>query len=352
MNAGPPKPEKKPEAKPDEKAKKDVKLQESKAVLPKASPRGKIYSSIIETIGGTPMVRLPRFTAHHNLEADLLAKLEFFNPLSSVKDRTALAMFEDAEQSGKIKPGKTVLVEPTLGSSGISLAFIAASKGYRLILVMPENVPFDRRKILLLMGAELILTPADVGMRGAVEKAKSIVNNAPDGHFMFGQFENLVNVQMHAVTTAEEIWADTEGKIDIIVAGVGTGATIAGISKVLRERKPGFKAYAVEPAESAVLSGADKLTQHQIQGIGAGFVPPILDVRLLDGVITVASARAFETAREVAKLDGIPCGISSGAALAAAVDVARAAENKGKMIGVIMPSIAERYFATELFAKF
>ena len=347
---GVPKPEKKTD-KPDEKPQ-AVKPVESKAVLPKSQPRGRVYDSILQTIGGTPMVRLPRFTAHHNLEADILAKLEFFNPLSSVKDRTALAMFEDAEQAGKIKPGKSVLVEPTSGGTGIALAYIAAAKGYRLILTMPENVSFDRRKILLLLGAELILTPADTGMRGAVERAKSVVNMGGDDHFMFSQFDSLVNVQMHSATTAEEIWADTEGKIDIIVAGVGTGATIAGIAKILRERKPGFKAYAVEPAESAVLSGMEEVKQHQIQGIGAGFIPAILDVKLLDGVITIASNRAFEVAREVAKLDGIPCGISSGAALAAAIDVARVPESKGKMIGVIMPSSAERYFATELFQKF
>ena len=355
MNAGKPG-DKKPEKIEDKKdggaqKKADGKLAPSTAKLQTTTPRGKIYNNIVETIGGTPLVRLPRFTAQYGLEADILAKLEYFNPLSSVKDRTALAMFEDAEQAGKIKPGITVLVEPTSGNAGIALAAIAAARGYKLILTMPENIPFDRRKILNFLGAELVLTSADTGMRGAVERAKTIASSSKEPSFMFGQFDNLVNAQMHAATTAEEIWADTEGKIDILIAGVGTGATITGISKALRARKPGFKAYAVEPAESAVLSGKEP-SQHEIQGIGAGFVPPILDVKTIDGVIGIPSKRAYEVAREVGRLDGIPCGISSGAALAAAVEVARAAENKGKMIAVIFPSMAERYFSTPLFKDY
>lgn len=345
MNASPGKPEK-------EKSPRDKKPAESKAKLPEAQPRGRVYENILQTIGGTPLVRLQRFTAHHNLKAELLAKLEFMNPLFSVKDRTALAMFEEAEQTGQIRSGETTLVEPTSGNSGIALAFVAAAKGYKLILVMPENTPFERRKILVLLGAELVLTPAETGMKGAVQRAKEIVNNPESKAFMFNMFESLVTVRMHGLTTAEEIWADTGGKVDILVAGVGTGATITGIAKALKHHKPDFKAYAVEPAECAVLSGAEKKAQHHIQGIGAGFVPPILDTSIIDGVITIDSARAFETAREVAKLEGIACGISSGAALAAAIDVANAPESKGKVIAVILPSMAERYLTTELFPKY
>lgn len=309
--------------------------------------RGRVYGSWLETIGNTPLVRLPRFIEKYGLEADVLAKLEFFNPIASVKDRIGFAMLEAAERNGQITPGKTVLVEPTSGNTGIALAAVAAHKGYRLILTMPESMSLERRKLLKFFGAEIILTPAELGMKGAIQKAKEVADNEYEA-FIPSQFVNAANPQIHRETTAEEIWKDTGGKVDALVAGVGTGGTISGISKVLKERKPGLRSYAVEPKDSPVLSGGDA-GPHKIQGIGAGFVPDNLETDLIDGVVQVKNEEAFEMAREIAKLEGLPCGISSGAALAATVEIARMAENKGKTIVVMIPSFAERYMSTDLF---
>ncbi|MCB9983244.1 MAG: cysteine synthase A [Rhodospirillales bacterium] len=309
--------------------------------------RGKIYDHFLDTIGATPLVRVPKFKAKYGLEADILCKLEFFNPVSSVKDRIGFAMIEAAERAGKITPGKSVLIEPTSGNTGVSLAFVAAAKGYRLILTMPESMSLERRKMLRYLGAELVLTPTEKGMKGAIEQAKHILAEHENA-FMPSQFDNPANPQIHSETTAVEIWNDTDGGADILVAGVGTGGTISGISRVLRAKKAEFKAYAVEPAESPVISGGDP-GPHKIQGIGAGFVPENLDTTLIDGVIQVSSEEAITMAREVARLEGIPCGISSGAAMAAAKKVAQMPENKGKQIVVILASIAERYISTALF---
>jgi cysteine synthase A len=337
--------------KPAEKEKTSEKKTDAKGAISMLEPRGKIYDSVLHTIGGTPMVRLPRIMEKYKLEADLVAKLEYFNPMSSVKDRAALAMVEDAERAGKIKPGQTTLIEATAGNTAHSLAFVAAAKGYKLILVMPETVAFERRKMLLFMGAELVLTPGNTGMKGAIEKAKELIEKSKTEIHTFNQFENKTSVKTHAETTAEEIWADTAGKIDILVAGVGSGATLAGITQVLKKKKEDLKTYAVEPAESSVLSGMKNPVQHQIVGIGAGFVPPLFDPKSVDGILKVESERALELARELAKTEGIAGGISSGAALAAAIDVASNPENKGKMIVLIISSFAERYITTPLFAK-
>lgn len=312
-----------------------------------AEYRGRIYDSILDTIGATPLVRVPRFTEKHNIEADILAKLEFFNPIASVKDRIGFAMIEDAEVSGKIQPGKTVLIEPTSGNTGIALAFVAANKGYRLILTMPESMSIERRKMLKFLGAELVLTPKEKGMSGAISKAEELLKEH-ENSFSPGQFDNAANPQIHRETTAEEIWHDTDGKVDILIAGVGTGGTLTGTSQVLKARKPEFKTYAVEPEESPVIGGGQP-GPHKIQGIGAGFLPSILDTNLIDGSVTIESEMALQTAREVAKLEGIPCGISSGAAFAAAKKVAEMPENKGKQIVVIIPSFAERYISSPLF---
>ncbi len=328
---------------------KAVKHEDPAALKPEAEYRGKIYGSILETIGGTPLVRVPKFTAKYGLEADVLAKLEFFNPIASVKDRIGFAMIEAAERAGKITPGKTVLIEPTSGNTGIALAFVASAKGYRLILTMPETMSIERRKMLAFYGAEVVLTVAERGMKGAIEKAQELLSEHADS-FSPGQFDNPANPQIHRETTAEEIWGDTEGKADILVAGVGTGGTVTGVSQVLKQRKPGFKTYAVEPEESPVLSGGDP-GSHKIQGIGAGFVPSVLEMSLIDEILKIPSNEALETAREVAKLEGIPCGISSGAAFAAAKRVAQMPENKGKMIITIVPSFAERYISTALFEE-
>lgn len=309
--------------------------------------RGHIYDNILDTIGATPLVRIKKFQEAHKIEADLLAKLEFFNPISSVKDRIGFAMIEAAEQAELIAPDKTVLVEPTSGNTGIALAFVAAQKGYRLILTMPESMSIERRKMLRFYGAELVLTPKEKGMSGAIARAKEILSEMPNA-FSPSQFSNPSNPQIHRETTAEEIWNDTSGSCDILVSGVGTGGTITGVTQVLKERKPEFKSYAVEPEESPVLSGGSP-SPHKIQGIGAGFIPEILDRSLIDGVIKISSERALATAREFAKLEGIPGGISSGAALAAACDVAKMPENKGKQIVIIIPSFAERYISTALF---
>jgi cysteine synthase A len=304
----------------------------------------KYHSIISSTIGATPLVRLNRI--HEGVHAEIFAKLEFFNPLGSVKDRIAASMIEAAELAGSITP-KTLIVEPTSGNTGIALAFICAAKNYRLCLTMPDTMSIERRKLLLHMGAELVLTPGAQGMPGAIERASEILGSEKDA-FMPDQFKNPANPRIHRETTAEEIWRDTEGKVDILVAGVGTGGTITGVSQVIKPRKPSFKAVAVEPTGSPVLSGGQK-GPHKIQGIGAGFIPDVLDQSLLDDVVTVANDDAFETARQMAKLEGILCGISSGAAVWAAIEVARRSESAGKTIVVIIPSTGERYISTELF---
>ncbi len=308
--------------------------------------RGKIYDSILDTIGATPLVRLPRLSAQHAVGADLVAKLEFFNPLSSVKDRIGLAMIDALEADGIIGPG-TTLVEPTSGNTGIALAFVAAAKGYRLILTMPESMSVERRKMLKLLGAELQLTEAAKGMKGAIARAEELLAEIP-GSIMPQQFKNPANPQIHRDTTAEEIWNDTGGKADILISGVGTGGTLTGVSEVIKARKPEFRTIAVEPEDSPVLSGGQP-GPHKIQGIGAGFVPDILNTGMIDEVIQISNERAFAMSREVARLEGLPGGISSGAAFAAAIEVGRRPEAAGKLIVVIIPSIAERYLSTALF---
>jgi len=303
----------------------------------------KLFESITETIGNTPMVRLNRIT--EGVKATIYAKLEFFNPLSSVKDRIGVSMIEAAERAGKIGPG-SVLVEPTSGNTGIALAFVAAAKGYRLILTMPESMSEERRRLLRLLGAELVLTPAAEGMRGAIAKADEIVKSTPRA-FMPQQFRNPANPEIHRRTTAEEIWRDTDGKVDILVSGVGTGGTITGVAEVIKPRKPSFKAIAVEPAASPVLSGGSP-GPHKIQGIGAGFVPEVLNTKIIDEVVTVTDSDAVKTARELARLEGIACGISSGAAAWAALQVGRRSESAGKLIVAVLPSGADRYLSTVL----
>ncbi len=320
---------------------------ENEALKSNAEARGHIYDSILDTIGATPLVRVPKFTAKYNLQAEILAKLEFFNPIASVKDRIGFAMIEDAERSGKITPGKTVLIEPTSGNTGIALAFVAANKGYHLILTMPESMSIERRKMLAFYGAELVLTPKEKGMSGAIAKAEELLAEHENA-FMPGQFDNPANPQIHRETTALEIWEDTNGEADILISGVGTGGTLTGTSQVLKAKKPGFKTYAVEPTESPVLSGGQP-APHKIQGIGAGFIPSILDTGLIDDVIQIPSDVSLATARELARLEGIPCGISSGAAFAAAKIAAEMPENKGKKIVTIIPSFAERYISSALF---
>jgi len=309
--------------------------------------RGKIYPSILDTIGATPLVRLSKLEQEHNLPAQLVAKLEFFNPLASVKDRIGLAMIESAERAGKIKPGVTILVEPTSGNTGIALAFVAAAKGYRLVLVMPESMSVERRKMLTHLGAELELTPAAAGMKGAIARAEELVATNPNA-YMLQQFKNPANPQIHRDTTAEEIWEDTNGEVDVLVSGIGTGGTLTGVSQVIKARKPSFRAVAVEPAASPVLSGGAP-GPHKIQGIGAGFAPEVLDKEQIDEVITVENDVAFATARQLARLEGIPGGISSGAAVDAAIRIARRPEYEGKLIVLIIPSFAERYLSTALF---
>jgi cysteine synthase A len=308
--------------------------------------RGRIYDSITDTIGNTPLVRLNRLPAERGVKATILAKLEFFNPISSVKDRIGVSMVDALEASGALKPGGT-LIEPTSGNTGIALAFVAAARGYRLILVMPETMSIERRKMLALLGAELVLTPGPGGMRGAIAKAEELKAEIP-GAIIPQQFENPANPAIHRKTTAEEVWNDTNGDIDIFVSGVGTGGTITGVGQVLKARKPGVKIVAVEPEDSPVLSGGQP-GPHKIQGIGAGFVPGILDRGVIDEVVTVGNQTAFETARALAKSEGIPAGISSGAAIAAALEIGARPENAGKKIVVIVPSFAERYISSALF---
>lgn len=305
-----------------------------------------IYNDITKTIGATPLIRLNWITA--GLHATVLAKLEFKNPLGSVKDRIGLAMIEAAEERGLIN-SDTLIVEPTSGNTGIALAFVCATRKYRLVLTMPETMSMERRKLLKHLGAEIVLTPGSEGMKGAISRAKELVLQTPNS-YMPDQFSNPANPEIHRRTTAEEIWRDTEGGLDILVSGVGTGGTITGVSEVIKGRKPLFKAVAVEPADSPVLSGG-KPGPHKIQGIGAGFVPEVLNTGIIDEVITVTNEQAFETARSAAKVEGLLCGISSGAAVWAALELARRPENEGKQIVVILPSTGERYLSTELFKE-
>jgi cysteine synthase A len=304
----------------------------------------KTYSTIGATIGRTPLVRLNRIAA--GLDSRIFAKLEFFNPLGSVKDRIAAAMIDAGEREGRITR-KTLIVEPTSGNTGIALAFICAARSYRLCLTMPETMSIERRKLLTHLGAELVLTPGPAGMKGAIEQAQAIAA-AETNAFIPNQFANPANPRIHRETTAEEIWHDTEGRADILVAGVGTGGTITGISQVIKSRKAAFRTVAVEPAASPVLSGGQK-GPHKIQGIGAGFVPDVLDRSVIDEIITVADDDALETARQLAKTEGILCGISSGAAAWAALKIARRPESAGKLIVAILASTGERYISTELF---
>ncbi len=310
------------------------------------SGRGRIFENITETIGDTPLVRLERLTAKHGVSADILGKLEFFNPIASVKDRIGVAMIEAMEKDGSITR-QSVIVEPTSGNTGIALAFVAAAKDYRLILVMPESMSIERRKMLLLLGAEIELTPAALGMRGAIERAEALIGEIP-GAVMPQQFDNPANPAIHRTTTAEEIWNDTGGAVDAVVSGVGTGGTLTGVGEVLKARKPSVRMIAVEPEDSPVLSGGEP-GAHKIQGIGAGFIPSILNTELIDEVLTVGNETAHRMARELALVEGIPVGISSGAAMAAALEVGARPEMAGKMIVVVFPSFAERYLSTALF---
>ena len=312
----------------------------------KRSGRGKIFASILDTIGDTPLVGLPNLTKALKPKGEVLAKLEFFNPIGSVKDRIGVSLIESLEAQGILKPGSTI-VEPTSGNTGIALAFVAAAKGYKLILCMPESMSIERRKMLLLLGAKLELTPAERGMAGAVARAKELVEAIP-GAVLPQQFDNPANPLIHRVSTAEEIWNDTQGRVDAVVSGVGTGGTITGIGQVLKPRKPGLKMIAVEPEASHVLSGG-AAGPHKIQGIGAGFVPSILDRSVIDEIIQVSNDDSFAMARRVAREEGIPVGISSGAALVAAFDLASRDEMRGKLIVTIIPSFAERYVSTALF---
>src|ERR1700694_1413046 len=314
---------------------------------PRREPgRGRIFDSITETIGDTPLVRLNRLPAMRGIKANILAKLEFFNPIGSVKDRIGVSMVDALEEQGLLKPD-TVLIEPTSGNTGIALAFVAAARGYRLILVMPETMSLERRKMLALLGAELVLTEGAKGMKGAVAKAEELVRELPKAA-MPQQFKNKANPDIHRRTTAEEIWNDTGGDIDVFVSGVGTGGTITGVGQVLKARKPSLRIVAVEPEESPVLSGGQH-SPHKIQGIGAGFIPDILDRSVIDEIVKINSATAIETSRALARNEGIPGGISSGAATAAALQIGKRPESAGKTILAIVPSFSERYLSTALF---
>ncbi len=311
-----------------------------------ATFRGRVYENILETIGATPLVRLAKLGEHHGCQADILGKCEFFNPMSSVKDRIGHAMIEALEAEGRIGPD-TVIVEPTSGNTGIALAFVCAAKGYRLMLTMPETMSVERRKMLRLLGVELVLTPGAEGMRGAVTKAEALSKELPDA-VMPQQFANPANPAIHRATTAEEIWQDTRGRVDAVISGVGTGGTLTGVGQALKARKSSVRMIAVEPEDSPVLSGGAP-GPHKIQGIGAGFVPEILDRAQIDEVVCIANDTAFSLAREAAQLEGLPVGISSGAALAAAIEVGCRSEMAGKMIVTVLPSFAERYLSTDLF---
>jgi cysteine synthase A len=307
---------------------------------------GRIYGSITETIGNTPLVRLNRLPKEHGVDAEILLKLEFFNPIASVKDRIGVNMIDALEASGKLQPGGT-LVEPTSGNTGIALAFTAAARGYRLILVMPETMSIERRKMLAFLGAELALTPGAQGMKGAIAKAEDLLREIP-GSVMPQQFSNPANPDIHRRTTAEEIWADTDGKLDAFVAGVGTGGTVTGVAEVLKPRLPGLKVFAVEPVDSPVISGGQP-GPHKIQGIGAGFIPENLHTDVLDDVLKVSNDMAIETSRALAKLEGIPGGISTGGNVAAALELAKRPEFQGKRIVTVACSFAERYISSVLF---
>ena len=308
--------------------------------------RGRIYDSIAETIGNTPLVRIPKICAEEGIKADIALKLEFFNPSGSVKDRIGVSLILALEEQGRLQPGGTV-IEPTSGNTGIGLAFICAARGYKLILTMPESVSIERRKMLGYLGADLVLTPREKGMNGAVAKANELLANTP-GAVKPDQFGNPANPAIHRTTTAEEIWYDTAGQVDAVVSGIGTGGTLTGVGEVLKARKPGLKMFAVEPEASPVLSGGAP-SPHPIQGIGAGFVPDVLDRAIIDEIIKVGNEETFTLARRLAKTEGIPGGISSGAALAATFNVARRPEFAGKLIVTIIPSFAERYITTALF---
>ena len=309
--------------------------------------RGRVYESITDTIGGTPIVRLKRLAAQAGVKAHLLAKLEFFNPIASVKDRIGVAMIDALEASGALTPGHSVIIEPTSGNTGIGLAFVAAARGYRIIITLPETMSIERRKMLAFLGAELVLTPGPMGMKGAIARAEELKREIP-GAVIPQQFQNPANPDIHRRTTAEEIWADTGGEIDAFIAGVGTGGTITGVGQVLKPRRPGLKVIAVEPEDSPVLSGGQP-GPHKIQGIGAGFIPDVLDRSVIDEVITVGNQSAIDHSRLLARVEGIPAGISSGAAIAAAIEVGQRPEMAGKSIVIIIPSFAERYLSSALF---
>ncbi|MDE4916090.1 cysteine synthase A [Methylobacterium sp. 092160098-2] len=322
-------------------------MADSAVSSPSGKPgHGRVFGSITETIGNTPLVRLNRLPQERGIDAEILLKLEFFNPIASVKDRIGVNMIDALEASGKLQPGGT-LVEPTSGNTGIALAFTAAARGYRLILVMPETMSLERRKMLAFLGAELALTPGAQGMKGAIAKAEELLKEIP-GSVMPQQFENPANPEIHRLTTAEEIWNDTQGQLDAFVAGVGTGGTITGVGQVLKPRLPNLKLFAVEPEDSAVISGGQP-GPHKIQGIGAGFIPGNLDRSVLDGVLTITNQESFETARLLGRLEGIPGGISTGGNVAAALELASRPEFKGKRIVTVACSFAERYISSALF---
>jgi cysteine synthase A len=308
--------------------------------------RGRVYDSIIGTIGDTPLVRLNRMAKEAGAVADILLKLEFFNPLASVKDRIGVAMIEALEREGKVRPD-TIFIEPTSGNTGIALAFVCAAKGYKLILCMPESMSIERRKMLALLGAQIELTPAEKGMKGAIARSEELMMQHPNS-VSPRQFDNPANPEIHRLTTAEEIWNDTNGAVDAVISGIGTGGTFTGVGSVLKPRKPSLRMIAVEPEDSPVLSGGQP-GPHKIQGIGAGFAPSILDKSLIDEIVTIGNETAFETARKVARMEGIPCGISSGAAIAAALEVGTRPAMKGKTVVAIIPDFAERYLSTALF---